>query len=200
MRMHESRRSEFAIKKLCAILCAFIVSALLTSCTLDQPTPTVPAITALPTETPIPPMPTAPPFTDAAPIVAGICFEAALDAAGRVFVLDDAESLIRFYDMADNSRLCRGPVVRAGFEFDNGQVLVGLWSAGTGCTARHTVRDSVRDDSARRITLALDFITEGDCNYELVRPFWIAIEGAAGYSFDVTVDDARPPAPTAPPE
>lgn len=128
------------------------------------------------------------PWREARAIVSGICFEAAFDAAGRVFVLRDAVQHIEFYDLADNSRLCRQPVTRQPFDFSAGSILVGLWSSGTGCKARHEVIDYRQDDAAQRFILRLQFIVEGNCPYELVRPFWIALDGVRDYEIEVTVE------------
>lgn len=119
--------------------------------------------------------------------VSGVCFESARDAAGRVFVLRSAVEHIHFYDQVDNSRLCRQPVIRTPFAFDGGRVLAGLWSAGFGCTARHDVVNMQRDDTARTFTITLRFITEGDCAYELVRPFWVGLDGVAEYTINLVV-------------
>lgn len=114
----------------------------------------------------------------------GVCFEAALDASGQVFVLRSAEEHIQFYNEADNSSLCLRPVQRNPFDFQGGErVLAGLWSYGTGCTARHEVTDYTLTDDT--LTIDLRFITEGDCNYELVRPFWIGVEGVDDVQIDV---------------
>lgn len=120
-------------------------------------------------------------------MVRGICFEAAFDAAGQVFIVRDAEAHIRFYDLADNSHLCRHPVTRIPFDFNGGRVLVGLWSKGIGCTARHNMTHFERDDRARTVVIRLQFITEGDCNYELIRPFWLGIPGVADYEIKFEV-------------
>lgn len=125
------------------------------------------------------------PWTDENAIVSGVCFEAALDAAGRVFVLRSADEHIRFYDQADNSHLCRHPVTRYPFDFSTGRVLAGLWSYGRGCTARHEVMSVTRDDTARTFTIRLHFVTEGDCNYELVRPFWVGLDGLSDYTVTI---------------
>lgn len=127
------------------------------------------------------------PWSDENTSISGICFEAALDAAGRVFVLRTPEEHIQFYNLADNSGLCARPVLRLPFEFGGGRVLAGLWSAGSGCTARHDVLDYSRDDAARRFSVTLRFVTAGDCPYELVRPFWIGLNDAAGYEVQITV-------------
>ncbi len=126
-----------------------------------------------------------PQWVEASSVMGGICFEAALDAAGRVFVLRDTAALTAFYDLADHSELCRRPIIRSAFDFSQGRVLAGLWSEGKGCTARHEVATFERDDDAQTINLRLRFITEGDCPYELVRPFWVSLPQASG--FDVSI-------------
>jgi|FLYN01.1.fsa_nt_gi hypothetical protein len=170
---------------------------LLTACSLTGPQRIV--ITATPdTLTPHPPPPQGEgeftrtpspyPWTDENATLSGICFEAALDAAGQLFVLRNAANLIEFYDLADNSRFCRRPVRRYPFDFSNGRVLAGLWSYGRGCTARHDVLDVQRDDAAKTLTIRLRFVAEGDCNYELVQPFWIGLDGVQGYEIEVEVE------------
>lgn len=150
------------------------------------PSPTAPEATAAVTA----PFPTPSLFytwTDENATLAGICFESALDAAGRTFVLRSEAELRQFYDLADNSRLCLRPVARNMFDFTDGRVLAGVWSAGSGCTARHDLLDVQQDDAAQTLTVTLRFITEGDCPYELVRPYWVGIAGAGAYTirFDV---------------
>ena len=119
--------------------------------------------------------------------MSGICFEAALDAAGKVFVLRDSRAHIQFYDLADNSQLCRHPVTRNVFEFSSGRILAGLWSYGKGCTAHHDVLAVNRDDAARTLTIQLRFVTEGTCDYELLRPFWIGLDGVSDYQIQINV-------------
>jgi hypothetical protein len=125
---------------------------------------------------------------DALPVMSGICFESAFDAAGRVFVMQSALDHIHFYDLADHARLCRQPVTRYPFDFTTGRVLAGLWNTGIGCTARHELLAHERDDAAKTVTLRLKFITEGDCDYELVRPFWVSIPDAQGYEVKIEVE------------
>lgn len=158
---------------------AFMIFVTMTGCTLnapDTPQPEPP--------TSIPAAPTAP-FADAAGVVAGICFEAAQDAAGQVFVLRNLDDLNGLYAAADNSQLCRRPVTRQTFDFSDGRVIVGVWSYGVGCTAAHEVIAFERDTAQQRIMLELAFITQGDCPYELIRPFWIALDQAQ--DFDITL-------------
>lgn len=152
----------------------------------SDPVPQTPVIVRLASPTPQPDSGYG--WVDAAPVMSGICFEAAFDAAGQVFVLRSAEDHIRFYDLADNSGLCPRPVERHPFDFSSGDVLVGLWSAGLGCTARHDVVDVARDDIAQTLTIRLRFVVEGDCPYELVRPFWIVIPGVGTYNITIDVD------------
>jgi hypothetical protein len=162
---------------------------LLTACSLTgpdrifitaTPSPEVTAATPAQTRTPSPY-----PWTDENAVMGGICFEAALDASGQLFVLRNAANLIEFYDLADNSQFCRRPVTRYPFDFSNGRVLAGLWSYGRGCTARHDVEDIQRDDAERTLTIRLHFITEGDCNYELIQPLWIGLDGMQEYEIEV---------------
>lgn len=126
-------------------------------------------------------------WIDASEILYGICFESAFDAREQVFIFRDEGELIRFFDLADNSGLCRRPVERQMFEFNNGGILAGLWSYGFGCTARHEVTGFVRDDAARTLTITAEFITGGDCPYELLRPFWMGLYGVADYEIILNV-------------
>lgn len=134
-------------------------------------------------------------LVDQNPVVAGICFEAALDAAGRTFVIRSEQELRAFFDLADHSRLCRRNVQRRTMDFSGGRVLVGLWNTGIGCTARHDVVALQRDDEAKTLTITLDFIAEGMCPYELVRPFWISIDGVSDYVIAVEVDPPEQDSP-----
>lgn len=137
----------------------------------------------MPTKTPLPYG-----WTDENAVMSGICFEAALDASGAAWVFRTAEEHIRFYGLADNSRLCRHPVERHPFDFSTGRVLAGIWSAGTGCKAHHDVLGVEQDDEAKTLTIQLDFVTEGDCNYELVRPFWIGLDDVSDYTIQIEVE------------
>lgn len=126
---------------------------------------------------------------DALPVMSGICYDAAFDARDQVFVIRNAEDHINFYDLADNSQLCSRPVVRYPFDFRNGDVLAGLWSYGMGCKANHRITAFERDDTEKAIEISAEFYTEGDCNYELVRPFWIRIPNASEHTINIIVDN-----------
>jgi hypothetical protein len=128
------------------------------------------------------------PWTDENALMSGICFEAAFDAAGDVFVLRSAEEHIQFYDLVDHSQLCRRAVQRYPFDFSGGRILAGLWSYGQGCTARHEVIHINRDDAARTFDIQLRLITEGDCDYELLRPFWVGLAGLGDYTIQINVE------------
>jgi hypothetical protein len=176
--------------RICALMmsCFFIMlSGCIELANLPPPstTPDLPA--PLPTPVVGEPVSTYP-WTDANGVMSGICFEAALDAVGQTFVLRNAVDHIGFYDLADNSQLCRRPVARYPFDFSNGHILAGLWSYGRGCTARHDMLSANRDDLAQTITIRLRFVPEGMCNYELVRPFWIALENAGNYTIEILVE------------
>ncbi len=141
---------------------------------------TAPVITPSPSVSPYP-------WTDESAIMGGLCFESVNDAVGKVFVLRSADELARFYDLADHSKLCRQPVGRGQFDFTGGKILAGLWSKGKGCTAHHEVENVRRDDTARTLFIFLRFVPEGDCAYELVRPFWIGLDGLNQYDIQIVV-------------
>lgn len=127
-------------------------------------------------------------WTDELPLMSGICFESAFDARGRVFVLRNTEELNALFDLADNSQLCRRPVERQSFDFNNGRILAGLWSYGRGCTARHEVIETDQNENEKKFVMRLRFITEGECNYELVRPFWLGLGGVTDYEINFMVE------------
>lgn len=181
------------------IYVSIVIIGMLTACSLNIATPTPtppPTATRLPTATPTPtpaqtptPIPIPYPWTDASAVMRGICFESAYDAAGRTFVIRSADALARFFNAADNSRLCRLPVTRGEFDFSDGRILAGLWSRGMGCKAHHEVKTIRRDDAAQQFILTLTLVTEGSCNYELVRPFWIALDGMGDYDVQIVVEE-----------
>jgi len=152
--------------------------------------PTVLAAIAQPSPTGWQAMTLPPGLRDVLPLMSGICFEAAYDAAERVFVLRSAAELEAFYGLADNSRLCRRPVTRYAFDFTGGAALIGTWTRGMGCIARHELLDVARDEAARSIGLSFRFVVEGDCAYELVRPLWLAIDQGASYDISLRVESA----------
>lgn len=115
---------------------------------------------------------------DYSDVMAGICFEAAEDARGRTFIFRNAEEHILFYDLADNSRLCRRAVQRYPFDFGTGRALVAAWSGGRGCTAGHEIVNVDRSEPDELI-ITVRFYTDGDCQYDLIRPLGLAVEGGA---------------------
>lgn len=156
---------------------------LLAGCYLEPPSVPAPPSEA-PRMTPFSPSFS---WTDERDTFAGICFESAFDAAGRLFVIRNADELTQFFNLADNSRLCRRPVQRGTFDFSDGRIVAGLWSAGRGCTARYDVLNVTRDDAARTLVIDLDFSTEGDCPYELVRGIWIGLDSVTDYHIEMRV-------------
>ena len=132
------------------------------------------------------------PWTDENAHVRGVCFEAAWDAAEQIFTIRSAEDHIRFYDQVDNSQLCRRPIAREPRDFSDGYVIAGFWNRGMGCKADHIVTRYNRDDDARRILFVVTFATLGECNYELVRPFWVGLEAAADYEITFVVSTPEP--------
>lgn len=120
--------------------------------------------------------------------MSGICFASAFDAAGQTFVIRNEEELARFFDASDNSQLCPHPVQRHTFDFSGGRVLAGIWTRARGCVAYHHLLEFDRDDAARTLAIRLRLVVEGVCEYELVRPFWIGLDGVSDYDITIAVE------------
>jgi hypothetical protein len=129
-------------------------------------------------------------WTEVNDLMEGVCFEAALNAAGQVFRIPNANALDEFYSQIDRSQLCEDPVNRVAYPFNDNEMIVGLWSSGMGCTARHEVQNVQRDDAQKQEAIQLQFTTEGDCPYELVQPFWIALPQSADFNVQIEVQAA----------
>jgi hypothetical protein len=129
-------------------------------------------------------------WKDVSNLMEGVCFEAAMKVAGQVFKISDANALATFYAQINRDQACEDPVTPMTYPFSDGEMIVGLWSAGRGCTAQHIVQAIQRDDIQQQETIHLQFVTEGDCPYELLQPFWIAIPQSAGFNVQVDVQAA----------
>jgi hypothetical protein len=169
----------------------FISLTILAACTRDLPDATLTSSlpvtpgdfgTPLPPSTPLPFL-----LIDANPVMSGICFESAYDASGRTFVLRSAEELNSLFDESDNSGFCRRPSVRGTFDFSGGRAVVGAWSRGRGCDADHRITAVDIDDVARTFIIRAQFLVEGDCPYELVRPLWLGITGYSDYDIRLLI-------------
>jgi hypothetical protein len=181
------------IGKLMRELALLGVLMILAACTWELPSATVTA--ALPTipqgdATPEPSA-TLLPFLliDANPVMSGICFESAFDAAGRIFVLRSADELNSLFDESDNSGYCRRPTARGSFDFSSERAMIGTWSRGRGCDADHRISAVEIDDVARTFIIRAKFVVEGDCPYELVRPLWLGITGYREYDIRLLIED-----------
>lgn len=158
--------------------------------TIRAPVQVIPTVGALevPTETPPPTtIAQAHGWTDENALMSGLCFEAVNDAAETAFVFRREAELRNLYDLADNSRLCRELVGRGTFDFSNERVLAGIWSRANGCTAHHQVINVRRDDVAMIYVVRLRLVTQGNCAYELVRPFWVGLDGVSDYDVRIVV-------------
>ena len=129
-------------------------------------------------------------WTDVSDLMEDVCFEAALNRAGQVFNIPNASTLDAFYTQIDRSNLCEDPINHKSYPFNNDEIIVGLWSSGTGCTARHEVQSVQRDDTQKQEAIQLQFIMEGDCPYDLVQPFWIALPQSAGFNVQIVVQSS----------
>jgi hypothetical protein len=185
-------------RRLWAGILAVLVTGALAACTRDNPAPTspppptqAPNLVATPTDLippTITPTPLPYPWTDESAVMSGLCFESVYDAAENIFILRTPEELTGLFDLADNSQLCRRPIERGTFDFTGARVLVGLWSRGQGCSMRHDVLNVERDDVARTFIITLRPITEGECPYELVRPFWVGLDTVSDYDIRVRLN------------
>jgi hypothetical protein len=157
----------------------------------DAPPPTLPPDdrpSPAPTWTPLPYA-----FIDANPVMQGICFDAASDAAGRVFVLRSPAELTDLFNQADNAGFCARPVARGTFDFapEGGEptrAVAGLWSRAQGCTAYHQVLSAEPNQVERIFTVRLRLVVGGTCPYALVRPFWIGISGYNDFDIRLLVE------------
>jgi hypothetical protein len=107
-------------------------------------------------------------LVDAHSLMQGICFDAAFALRQQTYILTTADELSAFYDRVDELDVCRRPISRA--DYPETGVIIGRWDYGHGCTASHRVL--AQDDE----TMTLQFVTEGDCPYELLQPFWIIVD------------------------
>jgi hypothetical protein len=127
------------------------------------------------------------PYSNATSLLDGVCFEYLYAMNGQTWVWITPGELAAFYDQVDASKLCPDPVERAAFDFD-GQMLAGAVSVSTGCDAAHRVVNLAQDDGTRTQILSLQFQVEGNCPYELVQPFLVAVpQPPAGYTLRVVV-------------
>ncbi len=126
-------------------------------------------------------------WKDVSYLMETVCFEAAMHVAGQVFKIADTNALNTFYMQLDRDQGCEDPINTMTYPFNDGEVIIGLWSAGMGCNARHEVHNVTRDDTKRQETIQLQFIIEGECPYELLQPFWIALPQSAGFNIQIEV-------------
>ena len=124
---------------------------------------------------------------DATRLLAGTCFEYLHSLGEATLVWMDAGGQSAFYDAADASGLCAGPVARPGFDF-SAHIVAGAVGAATGCDAAHHFVSLVQNDGARTLMLRLALEVRPGCPYELVEPFLVAVpRPPAGYAIEVVV-------------
>jgi len=152
----------------------------------------VPAASATPapqaTTTPLPALTTSTgPYRDAGALLDGVCFEFLLTLNGQSWVWSSPADLAAFYDQADASKLCLGPVTRGDVDFSQ-EVLAGMVNVTSGCDAAHHVVELVRDDSARSQTLLVQLDIRSGCDYELVQPLLVAVPAPPpGYTVQIVM-------------
>lgn len=126
-------------------------------------------------------------WTNAQYVMQGVCFEAAAELLDNIYTIRSSAELERFYSQLDLREYCSQPIKRESFPFADGDVLVGLWNASTGCTADHAVQSVERDAANQRMTIQLQLRTAGDCPYELIRPFWVVIHNVDAYTVEINI-------------
>ena len=107
------------------------------------------------------------------------------------FKLNNQNVLNGFYTQIDRNKVCEDDINSMAYPFNDGEMIVGIWSSGMGCSARHEVLNVQRDDAQKQEAIQLQFVTEGDCPYELVQPFWIALPQSADYDVQIAVQAAQ---------
>lgn len=156
-----------------------LLLALLYACNMQvgEPPLEVPEVASLPTVTAVStplPFEADNPYQDASAIMEGVCFNYWIEQVNRVFVIGSAQEHIRFYNDVDESELCRFPVDRHPFDF-TGRIMVGAVNVGTGCQAITEPLALVTDAANQTVTLRVGWGVTGECDYRLVRPFWVSI-------------------------
>lgn len=129
-----------------------------------------------------------PRWINANDLVKGICFDAAAQLANATYVIHTSAEWTQFNQRFTS--LCQEPVRLEPLVLEDGDVLVGTWSTGQGCTAEHQVNNFQWDASNRTIALYVEFAVSGECPYELIRPFWVILKQAAGYQITLTITHA----------
>ncbi|MBN1562599.1 MAG: hypothetical protein JXA10_02085 [Anaerolineae bacterium] len=114
------------------------------------------------------------PFTDAAWVLDGVCFEALAQMNGASWSWGTTDALNTFFDQVDDSGWCDSPVSRPSFDFTD-QMLVGTVHTAQGCDAAHRLIDVVQDDTAQTRILILALDVQSGCPYELAQIFLVAV-------------------------
>lgn len=166
--MRNAKRNTQHVKIMSLLL---VLTLLLAACNFSLPDYIEPVPVTPPPVTVAPP----PPWQDARDLLEGVCFEYLVRQVNRQYVITTPFEHIDFYNEVDESMLCRFPVTRNPFDFDQGRILIGAMNIGTGCRATTDPLALVQDDETQTVTMRVLWGTEGDCGYELVRPFWVSI-------------------------
>jgi hypothetical protein len=127
-------------------------------------------------------------YTDASLVMSGLCWGAMFELRDTPFVIMNAEQHIEFYNQVDQLQRCPRPITRYPHDFNDGSALVGIWSYGMGCTAQHTITNFERDEATQTINIQAQFTTQGECNYELLRPLWLSIPNVQEFQITLISD------------
>ena len=114
-----------------------------------------------------------------------VCFVAAAAYSQQVIILRNVQHLQQFHSQL--AARCQRKVTEPDFDFTNGRILFGLWSAGEGCGAHHILTSYEREPSGQHIQVEAHFVPYGPCPYELLRPLWLSAPGGAATDVELRV-------------
>ena len=161
---------------LAALACNLLQGPTLTTTPAPTLIPLLPATSATSTTSATFAIPTATlTYTDASAVLGGLCYDFLQTLNGQTIILDSPADLSAFYDRADQSKRCPDAVRRQDFDFGPNQI-IGTAVTARGCSLGATYDHTALDDAARLRVVVFQLAVNGDCDYGLVRPIWMAID------------------------
>ncbi len=139
--------------------------------------------------TPSTPSPTFP-YPDVNAVFGGLCYNFLRTLQGQTLVFDKMADLSAFYDQADESKKCPDAAIRQPYDFTNSQI-VGTVATGKGCRLDLTYDHTEMDAVGRQRIIVFRAAAVGDCDYELARPVWLALDRPpSGYTNQIRLISA----------
>ena len=173
--MHDHRLRPRIVLAWSLWVAGFVLVALACNLLEEPALTTTPRPTLIPLLTATATMPSATlPYADASAVFGGLCYDFLQTLNGQTIILDSPADLSAFYDRADQSKRCPDAAIRQDFDFAPNQI-VGTAVTAKGCSLDATYDHIDLDDAARRRVVVFRLAVNGDCDYGLVRPIWMAI-------------------------